>query len=125
MKMPGKVIAVIVLLVLAIVIDGIAQAVSGKVETGFVVGVVIRGLLIFGLLKGSEGVRMLLKAFAWAGIFVSGLALILLLTAAYGVFPLAIVGALIGVASNGFVIFALADPGVQAWMFSRSVGGSI
>ena len=124
MKIPMKVLAVIALLVLAMAIDAIAQATSGKVEVGFVVGVVIRALLILGLLKGNEGVRMLLKAFAWAGLCLGGLGLFLLVTTPYGVHALAVVATLIGVASNGFVIFALNDAAVQAWMFSRSVDGA-
>jgi len=125
MKVPGKIIVVIVLLLLAIAVDTIAQLKRDGLEAGYVIGVVVRALLIVGLLKGSEGVRMVLKAFAFIGLFFSGMALVMLLIASgRGAPPMAFVAAILGVISNGFVVYALMDQGVQAWMFSKSMGGA-
>lgn len=83
-------------------------------------------LLIVGLLKGSEGVRNLLMIGAFIGLSLSAMALLAglgVMGRSAGVGGLVLFSGTLGVASNGFMLYALNDTAVQAWMLKRSMGG--
>lgn len=89
---------------------------------------VIRGLLLLGFLKGSEGVRTLLIIGAFLGVLFGGFALVvsLPLMGAMGIGGVIVVAmAGYSVAVGVYMIWALRSHEVQQWMLNRSLGGNL
>lgn len=119
--MPSKIVAVIIVMILSVILNLSGALDAGEVDGTTWVGIIIQGLLILGLLKGSEGVRMIVIIFATIGVFFGGIGIIL----AMGTIGLTLLtaGLIVSTAANMFVLYALQAPEVKQWMFERSVGG--
>lgn len=93
-------------------------------DTMTIVRAVIPALLLYGFLRGSEGVRVLLLIGATLGLLFGGFALLsaaaLLASGGYGVLLLGTV--VWAVIANGYMLYALRDIDVQHWMMRRSLG---
>ncbi len=91
------------------------------------ISVIIGGLLLFGVLKGSEGVRNILMFFAVIGLLFGVFAMVTtgaLLIASGGLAGIVARGGLgVSMDESAFLLWCLSQKDVQMWMFHRSSGG--
>jgi hypothetical protein len=93
-------------------------------DTMTIIRAVIPALLLYGFLRGSEGVRVLLLIGAFAGVVIGGFATIngIALLSAGALGFLAFVLAVWSVLANGYMLYALRNADVEQWMLRRSLG---
>ena len=93
-------------------------------DTMTIIRAVIPALLLYGFLRGSEGVRVLLLIGAFIGLIAGGfatLAAVAMLSA--GALAFVALGiAAWGVLANAYMLFALRNADVEQWMLQRSLG---
>ena len=88
--------------------------------------VAVAALMLFGFLRGSEGVRTLLMIGAAIGLFIGGFTLFVALAA--GIASGGIAGLVIAAvggwnaAAAAYMLWALRNEAVQKWMLERSLG---
>jgi len=87
----------------------------------------IRVLLLLGFLKGSEGVRLLLQIGAFASVIIGAAVLVaaIPLLSLGGLGMLVLLAAVLPMLIGFYMLWALRDPAVQAWMLNRSLGGAL
>ena len=87
----------------------------------------IRVLLLLGFLKGSEGVRLLLQIGAFASVIIGAAVLVaaIPLLSLGGLGMLVLLAAVLPMLVGFYMLWALRDPAVQAWMLNRSLGGAL
>jgi hypothetical protein len=84
--------------------------------------VIMGVLLALGVLKGSEGTRMIVIGFSALGLIFAGLTLFV----AIGFFqPIVFLAGLLGAAQSGFTLWCLMSADVQDWMYKRSLPDSV
>ena len=93
-------------------------------DTMTIIKAVIPALLLYGFLRGSEGVRVLLLIGAFLGLIggafgiVTSMALL-----SMGGLAMVVFGAAIwSVLANGYLLYALRNIDVEHWMMRRSLG---
>ena len=106
--MPGKLIAVVVLLGLGIALNLITMS---------LLSVALGVALLVGILVGNDGVRRFVMILAWISLVMGGFALVLFVTAGSS---LGVIFAAFGVAQNVFLIWALKQDDVRNWMFKTA-----
>jgi hypothetical protein len=86
--------------------------------------VVVAALLLYGFLRGSEGVRVLLLIGAFigllGGVFTTLAAFAVISTGMLGILALAL--GVWAIAANAYLLFALRNIDVEQWMLRRSLG---
>lgn len=108
----------IVIAVILLAINVAMAALNLFIGDGGFLGLVVPVLLLLGVLKGSEGTRMII-----IGLSVLGIAIALVgLFAAAMVEPLMMIAMGWGVLTNVVVIVALTRPAAQEWMVKKSLG---
>ena len=115
--MPNKLKALVGAMGLSIALNVVAQS---------WVSVVLGVLLLFGVLKGSEGVRNILMFLAVLSLLFGAFAMVTtsaMLLASGGLLGLVGLGGLgVSMAQNAFLLWCLSQQDVQMWMFQRSSG---
>jgi hypothetical protein len=107
--MPGTLLVVVILLASSIVLNVLGAA---FVAAG------IQGALLFGVLIGNDGVRTFLRGLAAVSILLSVILGAPALQATND--PMVLLMIVVGVAGNGYVIWALGRADVREWMFRKS-----
>lgn len=108
-SMPGKLMAVVILLGIGVVLNLLTMS---------LISMAIGITLIVGILVGNDGIRKLVMILAYISLLFSGIAMVLVvLVAAH---PLVLVMGLFGVAQNVFLIWALKQNDVRDWMFKTA-----
>lgn len=106
--MPGKLVAVVVLLVVASVLN---------LLSGALISAGIQAALLFGVVIGNDGVRTFLRGLAGVNIL---LIVVLGIPAMQSGGAEVVLGAIIGVAVNVYLIWALGQDDVREWMFRKN-----
>jgi hypothetical protein len=118
--LPKKLLVLVVWMTIG-AIATVVQTLLGGMSSGWF-SVAVSALLILGVLKGSEGVRMWLMFGAVVGIVVGGLGVVVLLLAGKGVAVLAgLVLLALSVAPSAYMLWCLRQNDVQEWMLRRSL----
>lgn len=126
LPMPGKLVAVLILLSLN-VINNLYGASQGGATTATYVGIGFNVMLIAGLIMGREWARVLAKVVGVLSLIIGGLALMALLAAGPAMFliPSLAVVAYVGVGLSlfigGFVLWCMNQQDVIDWLMSRSL----
>ena len=113
MPMPTKLKVLLVLMAISVGLD---------LLTGKWFAAVINGLLALGVLKGSEGTRVIVMVLAGLGL-VGSVVMGLLSMAVLGI--LGVLVAAIGAGQSGFTLWCLMQGDVQDWMYKRTLPASV
>ncbi|MCX4242682.1 PH domain-containing protein [Paraliomyxa miuraensis] len=121
--MPTKLKAVIGIYLASMVLDGL-WLLQDSSATKVWIRLVIGALVVVFLLRGSEGMRSIVRGFAALGILFGGITVLQAVSLGLGdtVGLIVLATGLFGVAMSAFTFWALGQEDVQAWMASRSLG---
>jgi hypothetical protein len=111
--MPTKLKVLLVLMAISVGLD---------LLTGKWFAAVINGLLALGVLKGSEGTRVIVMVLAGLGL-VGSVLMGLLSMAMLGI--LGMFAAAIGAGQSAFTLWCLMQGDVQDWMYKRTLPASV
>jgi hypothetical protein len=109
--MPGKLKVAVALMVLSAGMNFLAAK---------WLSVLIVIALIIGVLRGSEGSRVIVLGFGVLGFIASVVTILLGLG-----HPLPMIVGLFGAAQSGFTVYCMNDGAVQDWMYKRSLPDSV
>lgn len=121
--MPRKVSILLILLALLTLARFVQAAGSGA--TADWIAVVINIAFMFGIIRGSEGARALLRGFAAIGLIFSAIGILMIAASGLAMTGLGVTGLLAGVYSVvvcAFMYWCLGQEDVIAWITSRRVG---
>ncbi len=107
---------------------GLSEFALGGMESGSVLGVVIRALLLVGFLKGNEGVRTLLLIGAGINVIFGGFGLVgalAVMAADSGLGMMVAASSGFTVAVGLYMLYALKNSEVQHWMLNRALDGAL
>lgn len=119
--MPTKFKVLLGMYVFSLVTAGIELYLDPGVLKGIALGLTL--FILVSLWRGNEAMRQFVMIFAFIGLCVSGVALILLTLASFAA-PYAILAAALsayGVIRSGFVLWCLRQQDVQFWMYNKSM----
>lgn len=119
--MPTKFKVLLGMYLFSIVTSGIELYLDPGVLKGIGVGLTL--FILVSLWRGNEAMRQFVMFFAFLGLCVSGVALILLGVASFAA-PYAILAAALSAYSfvrSGFVLWCLRQQDVQRWMYNKSM----
>lgn len=110
---------------LKVLVGFLGVLVVASLATGSWLGAALHGVMLFGIVRGHEGMRKVLIGLASVEIAYLGLATWLGFTVASGapgtLLAEIAVSAVVGIAVDISIIWCLRRPDVQNWMFLRSL----
>jgi hypothetical protein len=121
--MPRKVAVLLLLLAISTLTRVVEAANSG--ETTAWVGVAVNVAFIFGIMRGSEGARTVLRFFAALGLIVSVIGVLMVSASGLASTQLGMIALLASGFSGvvtGFMYWCLGQEDVIAWITARRLG---
>jgi len=121
--MPRKVAILLILLAISTLMRVIEAANTADAASWIAVGVNV--LFIFGIMRGSEGARAILRGLAALGFILTTIGLVMVAASGLASTPLGMVAAasgLLGAVVSGFMYWCLGQEDVISWITARRLG---